>query len=219
MQCKDWKVQVMMEIRKRISPKYLDGGYIESRIVKEEFTPEDINEDYYFLGEVLKSYISCENKINGKKRPLSKGECKTISMLEGCLVFEERYKTMQIFLMAYLHDMDPVLLKYLPAKVMGKYHRRRTNMIKYWDKECYGFWHPNCKTYLPLDKEELEKIEEGLKVLDVKQLEQKFDSENVTLFAQHVCEVIELAFENKKITTTEFSLEACQRAVDLLEGE
>lgn len=40
----------------------------------------------------------------------------------------------------------------------------------------------------------------------------------MTAFAEHVCQVMELAFGNKTFTLTTFSEEAYERAIDILEA-
>lgn len=214
MQHNDWTFRIICEIGELLPQKYIDGSYIENRITKEEFTSEDINPDFNNVADVLKTYISCEWKISGKKRFLSAGECCTISMLEKCRVFGERYQIARIVFMAYLHDLDPFLSKYLSVKVMGKFHRRQTNTIKKWDKEIYGFWHAKSNKYLPLDEEDLKEIGSGIKDMDSDELIQLFDSDDVTLLAKYVCYVMELAFCNKTFTMTHFTFEACEKALE-----
>lgn len=170
----DWTAHAILKIVELLPQKYIDGSYIENRIIKEEFTLEDINHSFYYAKDVLKSYIYCEWKASGKTR-------------------------------------------FLSAKVMGKFHRRQTTMINKWDKEAYGFWHAKSKKYLPLDDESLKEIEIGIKNMDSDDLERLFDSEDVTFFAKHVCYVIELAFGNKTFTSTDFTFEACEKALELLE--
>lgn len=213
----DWTAHAIWKIVELLPQKYIDGSYIENRIIKEDFTLEDINHSFYYAKDVLKSYIDCEWKTSGKTRHLSGGELRTISMLEECRVFDERYQIAALVFMAYLHDLDFILSKYLSAKVMGKFHRRQTTIINKWDKEDYGFWHAKSKKYLPLDDESLKEIEIGIKNMDSDDLERLFDSEDVTLFAKHVCYVIELAFGNKTFTSTDFTFEACEKALELLE--
>lgn len=54
--------------------------------------------------------------------------------------------------------------------------------------------------------------------MDPETIEKVFDSDDVTAFAEHVCQVMELAFGNKTFTLTNFSEEAYERAIDILEA-
>ena len=217
MQHNNWTYNALIKILELLPQKYVDGSYIENRITLEEFSPEDINNNFYFVKDVLKTYISCEWKCSGKSISLSAGECCTISMLDCCIEFECRYGVARLFFMAYIHDLDSILSKYLPSKVMGKLHRRQTDVAKRWDKELYGFWHPRSKKYLPLDDDALNQIESEIKDMDEDTLNRLFDSDDVTYFAKHVCYVVELAFGNKKFTIRDFTMEACEKALDLLD--
>ena len=60
----DWTAHAIWKIVELLPQKYIDGSYIENRIIKEEFTLEDINYSFYYAKDVLKSYIYCEWKTS-----------------------------------------------------------------------------------------------------------------------------------------------------------
>lgn len=167
-------------------------SFIENRIIQDEFTMEDINKNAYYMRDILRSYISCEMKTSEKKRKLSSGECSTITMMVLCSELNSRHEVGRLLYLAYLHDLDPIFSRCLPPRLVSKLRRRRTYTMKGWEKELYGFWNPQSKKHLPLD--------------------------DVTAFAEHVCQVMELAFGNKTFTLTTFSEEAYERAIDILEA-
>lgn len=217
MQQFEWSHKVMRKLCHSLSEKYVDGSFIENISLRDEFTMEDINKDAYYMRDILKTYIGCRLKSNGKNRRLSYGECSTITMLVWCSEVKSRYDVVRLLYLAYLHDLDPIFSRYLPPNLVAKLRRRRTYTMKGWDKELYGFWHPRSKKYLPLDDDALEEIESWIRAMDSETIEKVFDSEDVTAFAEHVCHVIELAFSDKTFTLTSFSEEACERALDMLE--
>ena len=55
-----------MKLWNFLPEKYVDRSFIENRIIQDEFAMEDINKDAYFISDILRSYISCELKSNGK---------------------------------------------------------------------------------------------------------------------------------------------------------
>ena len=144
------------------------------------------------MRDILRSYISCEMKTSEKKRKLSSGECSTITMMVLCSKLNSRHEVGRLLYLAYLHDLDPIFSRCLPPRLVSKLRRRRTYTMKGWEKELYGFWNSQSKKHLPLD--------------------------DVTAFAEHVCQVMELAFGNKTFTLTTFSEEAYERAIDILEA-
>lgn len=188
----DWSQKVIMKLWHSLPEKYIDGSFIENRIIQDEFTMEDINKNAYYMRDILRSYISCEMKTSEKKRKLSSGECSTITMMVLCSELNSRHEVGRLLYLAYLHDLDPIFSRCLPPRLVSKLRRRRTYTMKGWEKELYGFWNPQSKKHLPLD--------------------------DVTAFAEHVCQVMELAFGNKTFTLTTFSEEAYERAIDILEA-
>ena len=70
MQQFDWSNKVRVKLWNFLPEKYVDGSFIENRIIQDEFIMEDINKDAYFMRDILRSYISCELKSNGKNRKL-----------------------------------------------------------------------------------------------------------------------------------------------------
>ena len=218
MQQFDWSNKVRVKLWNFLPEKYVDGSFIENRIIQDEFIMEDINKDAYFMRDILRSYISCELKSNGKNRKLSSGECSTITMMVLCSEMKSRGEVVRLVYLAYLHDLDSIFSRYLPPKLVTKLRRRRTYTMKGWDKELYGFWDPRSKKHLPLDDTALEEIENWISEMDPETIEKVFDSDDVTVFAEHVCHVMELAFSNKTFTLTSFSEEAYERAIDMLEA-
>ena len=216
MQQFDWSHKVIMKLWNLLPEKYVDGSFIENRIVQDEFTIEDINKDAYFMRDILRSYISCELKSNGKKRKLTSGECSTITMMVLCSELKSREEVVRLVYLAYLHDLDPIFSRCLSPKLVSKLRRRRTYTMKGWDYEFYGSWHPRSKKHLPLDEDALVEIESWVRGMDTKTIERVFDSDDVTVFVEHICHVMELAFSNKTFTLTFFSEEACKRALDML---
>ena len=193
-------------------------SFIENRIIQDEFIMEDINKNAYYMRDILRSYISCEMKTSEKKRKLSSGECSTITMMVLCSELNSRHEVGRLLYLAYLHDLDPIFSRCLPPRLVSKLRRRRTYTMKGWEKELYGFWNPQSKKHLPLDDAALEEIENWIKSMDPETIEKVFDSDDVTAFAEHVCQVMELAFGNKTFTLTTFSEEAYERAIDILEA-
>ena len=218
MQQFEWSHKVIGKLGHSLPEKYVDGSFIENRIIQDEFTMEDINKDAYDMRDILRSSISCEWKSNGNKRKLSSGECSTITMMILCSEVKSRYEVVRLLYLAYLHDLDPIFSRCLPPKFVSKLRRRRTYTMKGWEKELYGFWNPRSKKHLPLDDTALEEIENWIRAMDPETIEKVFDSDDVTAFAEHVCHVTELAFSNKTFTLTSFSEEAYERAVDMLEA-
>lgn len=214
----DWSQKVIMKLWHSLPEKYIDGSFIENRIIQDEFTMEDINKNAYYMRDILRSYISCEMKTSEKKRKLSSGECSTITMMVLCSELNSRHEVGRLLYLAYLHDLDPIFSRCLPPRLVSKLRRRRTYTMKGWEKELYGFWNPQSKKHLPLDDAALEEIENWIKSMDPETIEKVFDSDDVTAFAEHVCQVMELAFGNKTFTLTTFSEEAYERAIDILEA-
>lgn len=214
----DWSQKVIMKLWHSLPEKYIDGSFIENRIIQDEFTMEDINKNAYYMRDILRSYISCEMKTSEKKRKLSSGECSTITMMVLCSELNSRHEVGRLLYLAYLHDLDPIFSRCLPPRLVSKLRRRRTYTMKGWEKELYGFWNPQSKKHLPLDDAALEEIENWIKSMDPETIEKVFDSDDVTAFAEHVCQVMELAFGNKTFMLTTFSEEAYERAIDILEA-
>lgn len=88
--------------------------------------------------------------------------------------------------------------------------------MKGWDYEFFGFWHPRSKKHLPLDDTALEEIENWIRAMDSETIEKVFDSNDVSVVAEHICHVMELAFSDKIFTLTSFSEEALERALEFL---
>lgn len=214
MQHNKWMAKLTLEIIQQLPQKYATSEFIEKRITTEDFNREDINQDFYYVVDVLKSRVICIKKMDNTIYPLSLGEYQTITMLDRCRDLGTRLEVTHLLLMAYLHDLDELLKKYLSSKVMAKFHRRYTMLLKSWDEELYGFWNPESAKYLPLDEEEFRTIENKLKIMSSQQLEKIFDSSDPSLFVEHFCEVIELAFGKKTFTIISFSLEACESALE-----
>ena len=211
-----WSYKVMTKLWELIPEKYIDGSFIENRIIQDEFTMEDINKNAYFMSDILKTYISCALKSNGKSRNLSSGECSTISMMVFCSERRLRSNVVCLIYMAYLHDLDSIFSRCLPSKLVAKLRRRRTYTMKGWDYEFFGFWHPRSKKHLPLDDTALEEIENWIRAMDSETIEKVFDSNDGSVVAEHICHVMVLAFSDKIFTLTSFSEEALERALEFL---
>ena len=54
----DWSQKVIMKLWHSLPEKYIDGSFIENRIIQDEFTMEDINKNAYYMRDILRSYIS-----------------------------------------------------------------------------------------------------------------------------------------------------------------
>ena len=142
MQHNNWMAKLTLEIMQQLPRKYATSEFIEKRITTEDFTREDINPDFYYVVDVLKSRVICIKKMDNTVYPLSLGEYQTITMLDRCRDLGTRLEVTHLLLMAYIHDLDELLKKYLSSKVMAKFHRRYTMLLKSWDEELYGFWNP-----------------------------------------------------------------------------
>lgn len=217
-----WDQKVLLFMAELLPQKFFDGSYIQNRIIREEFSKEElninVNQDCIYFSDLLKPYVQYSSGKNGKLKKLSAGEQWTILMIEDLnFLLPSEYDTCNLLLMAYLHDMDAVLSKYLSGKIMGKMHRRHTLMQKAWKRRSSKFWHQKSSKYLPLDKKDMQMIEAELQAMSSEQLETIFDGEDIMEFAKHVCRVIELAYGNKEFTLTSFDDDLFDQALDMLD--
>lgn len=216
----NWMYRVIIQTYKSLPRKYIDGTYIANRTCSDEYTDDDINPNFYCLIDVLPGQINCKWKDTGKKYIMSAGECTTITMMEQCIEHYSEKSVVTVLLMAYFHDMDSILSSCLTGKTIGKLHRRTTLMIKSWKREYedfFCFWNSSCKKYLPLAKKDFELIQEQMLSLSQDALIRMFDSDDISLFVEHFCKVIEISFDTKVFSLKTFSLDACERAMNSLD--
>lgn len=219
---KNWEHHMVMALKGILPKKYLDGTYIMYRTETDDFTEEDMNPDFYYVSDALPSQLSCVYAQTNKKYRLTAGELTTISMIESAQEYEvSSLDVIEILLIAYFHDMDPILKRYLPGKSMGNIHRRVTNISKYLKRRaemgeiCY--WDKRQKKYLMLDKTAQKQIEDEISAMSDAQRIETFDSENAQLLADHICHVLSLAFDDKILSLKTFSEDACFRAAEAME--
>lgn len=220
----DCKYKILFSLKSKISEKFWDGSYIANRIILDEFTEADMNPKFFFVRDALLRQICCSYADSGKNYKLSAGELTTITMIEELRELDfSHIEITELLLMAYFQELDPILMRWLPTKSMGKIHRHMTNMRKNLMRrnEDLGipFWRKNHKKYIPLDKSEKSMIEEEIRFWTEEQRIEIFDSENYDLLTDHICYVLRTAFETKIFTLIEFSDEACFEAADIMNSE
>lgn len=216
----DWMHKAITETYKLLPRKYIDGTYITDRYCTDEFTDDDINLHFYYVCDILPGQLSCTWKDNGKKYIMTAGECTTITMMERCIEYMRERSVVYVLLMAYFHDMDSILSSCLTGKTIGKVHRRTTLLIKSWKRntiDLIGFWNSRCKKYLPLVEKDYEIIQKQMESLGQEVLIRMFDSDDVSLFAEHFCEIIKIAFDTKVFALKTFSMDACEAALEYID--